>query len=95
MDRWEGLEEVYANNKVRKRSHSPIPEKKKNPHDTPRGDQRDIFVNVWSFSGRNESNAWNGLNVKAMENELGLVGFPQCLGEGKPAPTWLSDVAVG
>lgn len=89
------LKGVYANNKVRERSHSPISEKKKKPTPTsPKGNQRDSFVNVWSFSGWNESNAWNGLNVEAMENEVALGEIPKLLEVVKPAPTWLSDVAL-
>lgn len=83
----EDLEEVYANDKVRKRSHSPISE---NPTQHPQRNQRNGFVNVWSFSGQNggnESNARNGSNVKVMENGLELGGFQKCLKEGKPAPT--------
>ena len=59
----------------------------KNPHNTPKGNQRDRFVNVWTFLGWNEPNAWDGLNVKVMMNELGLGDFPKCLEGGKPAPT--------
>jgi len=38
---------------------------------------------------------WNVSNVKVKESGLGLVVYQKHVKEGKPAPTSLSDAALG